>query len=127
MDRSPVEFRERQLRATERRLQRRFIQQYKAQVEIISPVLYERGVGVGTAIRDALLGGSTSKVNTTYKEVVTYRTPGLKLVGRLMWIDGSTDRCIDDITTRSLAHSHQPTAPTALTARQTTTRRERRS
>ena len=69
--------------------------------------MYERGVGVGTAIRDALLGGSRSKVNTTYKEVVTYRTPGLKLVGRLMWIDGSMHRRYHDSLTCSLTSTHR--------------------
>lgn len=72
-----VELKERELRAAERRLQRRFINQYRAQVELVAPVLYERGVGIGTAIRDALLGDR--KATVSYDEV-KYKTPGLALV-----------------------------------------------
>jgi hypothetical protein len=72
-----VRLKERELRAAERRLQRRFIAQYKAQVSLLEPVLHERGVAVGTAIRDALLGDHN--VDATYQEVI-YRTPGLQLV-----------------------------------------------
>ena len=76
---SDVEHKERQLRATERRLQRRFIAEYRAQVKQIEPILFERGVGVGTSIRDALLG-DRKKVDTKYEEVVTYRSAGLSLI-----------------------------------------------
>ncbi len=75
--REDVELKERQLRTAERRLQRRFIAQYRAQVQQLEPVLHERGVAVGTAIRDALLGDRN--VDATYQEVM-YRTPGLQLV-----------------------------------------------
>lgn len=68
---------ERELRAAERRLQRRFIAEYRAQVSLLEPVLHERGVAVGTAIRDALLGDRN--VDATYSDAI-YKTPGLQLV-----------------------------------------------
>lgn len=77
-----LQLKERQLRAAERRLQRRFIAEYKAQVSQVHDVLFERGVAVGTAIRDALLGDG-AQVDMTYEDVVNapkYKTPGLGLL-----------------------------------------------
>jgi len=46
-------------------------------VSLLEPVLHERGVAVGTAIRDALLGDRN--VDATYSDAI-YKTPGLQLV-----------------------------------------------
>ena len=77
MFKNDVRLKERELRAAERRLQRRFIAEYRAQVSLLEPVLHERGVAVGTAIRDALLGDRN--VDATYSDAI-YKTPGLQLV-----------------------------------------------
>ena len=82
MYKDDLQLKERQLRAAERRLQRRFIAEYKAQVSQVHDVLFERGVAVGTAIRDALLGDG-AQVDMTYEDVVNapkYKTPGLGLL-----------------------------------------------
>lgn len=50
----------------ERQIQRRFINEYRAQVKAVEPVLRARGFALGEAIKEAFLGHQKSQ--TTYKD-----------------------------------------------------------
>lgn len=62
----PFREKERGLVLMERRIQRRFLHEYHTQVKEVGPVLRARGVLVGTAIKEALLGNEKSE--KTYQE-----------------------------------------------------------
>ena len=59
----PFRDRQRQLMAAERKLQRRFLNEYRGQVRSFEPVLKDRGFLIGTAIIDAFTGQTTTTVS----------------------------------------------------------------
>jgi len=58
---APFQERQRKLMAAERKLQRRFLTEYRTQVRSFEPVIRERGLLIGTAIVDAFKGHHTTE------------------------------------------------------------------
>ena len=62
----------------ERRLQRRFLNEYKAQVRSLEPALRERGLVLGKTILQAFLEQTTVPIAMTYSEADTSARSGAK-------------------------------------------------
>ena len=77
--RAPFHDRQRKLMAAERKLQRRFLIEYRSQVRSFEPVLRERGLLIGRAIVDAFADQHTTEVS--YEDAAAQQSANNDAIG----------------------------------------------
>ena len=68
----PFRTNQRKLQAVERRIQRKFLSEYRMQVKSLEPVLRERGAFIGRSIIDAFIGHHTA--DTKYEDAAAQKS-----------------------------------------------------